>query len=79
MIGGSAGLIICYWLAASLSICILLSPAVRQGEGVSAKKGKKGGTEGKERGRRVFIFFGEAASVNALGVSELVPPLKENN
>lgn len=46
---------------------------------MSAKKGKKGGTEGKERGRRVFIFFGEAASVNALGVSELVPPLKENN
>jgi len=36
----------------------LLSPDVQQGEGVSAKKGKKGGTEGKERGSRVFIFFG---------------------
>lgn len=82
MIGESASLIICYWLPAGCFFEYLhtaLSPDVRQGEGVSAKKGKKGGTEGKERGRRVFIFFGEAASVNALGVSELVPPLKENN
>lgn len=54
-----------------------LSPDVQQGEGVSAKKGKREGLREKNRGRRVFIFVGEAVSVNGLGVSELVPSLKE--
>lgn len=54
-----------------------LSPDVRQGEGVSAKKGKREGLREKNRGRRVFIFVGEAVSVNGLEVLELVPSLKE--
>lgn len=53
-----------------------LSPGIQQGEGVSAKKGKREGLREKIRGRRVFIFAGETALVNRLGVSELVPSLK---
>lgn len=78
MIGGIAGLMVCHWLVVSLGICIgRLSPDVWQGEGVSAKKGKREGLREKNRGRRVSIFVGEAVSVNGLGVSELVPSLKE--